>query len=78
MTAIYGASPWTRTAVKNLTPDELAAIDEVLPEGMFVTLGCGRRPGNWVIHLMQGDREVAVVRDVHYIPNGVRVAVLGL
>lgn len=78
MTAIYGGSPWTRAAIKALTPEELEAIEDILPDDMFVTVGASRRPGSWTIWLMQGDRCVATVRDVHYIPNGVRLAVQGL
>jgi hypothetical protein len=80
MTRIHGGSPWTRTAIKNLSADELEAIDAMLPEGMFVTLGAARRPGNWRVHLMRenGTRYpdiIGRVEDVHYIPNGVRTAV---
>ncbi len=75
---IHGGSPWTRTAIANLTADELEAIDAAIPEGMFVTLGAARRPGNWTVHLMQDGRypvSVARVTDVHYIPGGVIAAV---
>ena len=80
MTRIHGGSPWTRRAIADLSADELEAIDAMLPEGMYVTLGAARRPGNWRIHLMRenGTRYpelIGRVEDVHYIPNGVQTAV---
>jgi hypothetical protein len=80
MVAIYGGSPWTRTAIKNLTPEQLADIAAVLPDDMFVSLGAARSPGVWTIHLLLDGPdghgvEVARVDHVHDIPNGVRRAV---
>ncbi|HXJ63842.1 MAG TPA: hypothetical protein VNN79_08820 [Actinomycetota bacterium] len=80
MTRIHGASPWTRTAIADLSADELEAIDAILPEGTWVTLGAGRSPGNWRVFLMRenGTRYPDVVQrveGVHNIPNGVRTAV---
>ena len=79
MTRIAGGSPWTRTAIANLTADELEAIDAMLPDGMTVTIGAARRPGNWTVFLIQqtGDEFKRVYRldGVRNIPAGVRTAV---
>ena len=77
---IHGGSPWTRTAIANLTADELEAIDAMLPEGTYVTLGAGRSPGNWRVFLMRenGTRYPDVVQrveGVRNIPSGVQTAV---
>ena len=77
MNAIQGASPWTRTAVANLTPDEFAEIEATVPDGMYAVLLCGRRPGDWTVSLVQvGDYFGEVARVKCYdIVNGVRAAV---
>ena len=82
MNAIQGASPWTRTAVANLTPDEFAEIEATVPDGMYAVLLCGRRPGDWSVSLLRavenGQRpqavEVARVKCLDIV-NGVRAAV---
>ena len=80
MTRIHGGSPWTRRAIADLSADELEAIDAILPEGTYVTLGAGQRPGNWRVFLMRenGTRYPDVVQrveGVRNIPNGVQTAV---
>lgn len=75
MARIFGGSTWTRTAIVNLSPDELAAIEAALPPGMTVTLGAQYRPGQWVIHLMLKGKPVLRVDGVRNIPNGVVTAV---
>lgn len=72
---IYGGSPWTRTAIRQLDPDELAQIDAVLPPGMTVMLGAERRPGQWIVHLMLNARPVHRLTGVRHIPTGVVTAV---
>ena len=77
---IFGASPWTRTAIANLTADELEAIDAMLPDGMTVTLGAARRPGNWTVFLIATTaaghpEQVYRLDGVWNIPAGVQTAV---
>jgi len=75
MARIHGGSPWTRTAILQLTPDELDQIEAVLPPGMTVMLGAERRPGTWIVHLMLKGTPVHRMDGVHHIPTGVVTAV---
>ena len=75
---ISGGSPWTRQAIAALKPDELAAIHKAVPDGTYIVLGAERKPGNWVVRLMQECEfpvELVRVADVHNIVNGVRAVV---
>ena len=68
---VIASTPWSRTALRNFAhqyPDELAAIEEAIPDGHYIVFGAARRPGDWTMVLMREDdqaptREVA--RAVH-------------
>lgn len=63
---IYGASPWTRDAVRRLRathPETLDALEARIPERGHITIGAGRAPGPWNAYLVIDRITVAEARE---------------
>jgi len=58
---LVGNTRWGREAIDAMKSADRAAIEEAIPDGMYITVGAARSKGDWTLALKNGKPDPIVI-----------------
>jgi hypothetical protein len=62
---LRGVTPWGRSAVAAVKPEDREVIEDAIPDGCEIVVGAARSKGDWTLSLRRAGEPVAVASVYH-------------